>query len=196
MPEMGNDIRGVIELLWSRKWQVLAAALIGGLVAALIAWRQTPIYASEAKVLVKSVVLSPTDSTQTIEVNMDTEAELAISAPVAELVQKDLDLSDAPDDLAADLNVEVAPSTEILSFTYEASDPEVAQQRAQAFADAYLAYRLRQVTDETLQLVDAPCRPRAGRSTRDCRRSPQRSPPLMHPSSSNRCGCKPTASRI
>ena len=64
MPEMGNDIRGVIELLWSRKWQVLAAALIGGLVAALIAWRQTPIYASEAKVLVKSVVLFATDSTQ------------------------------------------------------------------------------------------------------------------------------------
>lgn len=151
MPDMGNDIRGVIELLWSRKWQVLAAALIGGLVATLIAWRQTPIYASEAKVLVKSVVLSPTDSAQTIDVNMDTEAELAISAPVAELVRKDLDLPDAANGLAADLNVEVAPSTEILSFTYEAADPEVAQQRAQAFADAYLAYRLQQVTDETHQ---------------------------------------------
>ena len=62
--------------------------------------------------------------------NMDTEAELAISAPVAELVQKDLDLSEAPNELTADLNVEVAPSTEILSFTYEASDPDVAQRRA------------------------------------------------------------------
>ena len=87
MADTGSDIRGVIELLWSRKWMVLGLALLGGLVAAVIASQQAPTYESESKVLVKPVVLSPTDPTQTIDVNMDTEAELAQSEAVAHLWQ-------------------------------------------------------------------------------------------------------------
>ena len=58
-------------------------ALLGGLIAALLASQTPPSYESEAKVLVKPVVLSSTDPTQTINANMDTEAELADSETVA-----------------------------------------------------------------------------------------------------------------
>ena len=151
MADTGSDIRGVIELLWSRKWMVLGLALLGGLFAAVIASQQAPTYESESKVLVKPVVLSPTDPTQTIDVNMDTEAELAQSEAVAQLVVDALDTGETPGELLDDLSVDVATDTEILSFSYQASDPTEAQDRAQAFADAYLRYRRQQVSEESLK---------------------------------------------
>jgi succinoglycan biosynthesis transport protein ExoP len=151
LPETGNDIRSVSELLWSRKWLVLGAALLGGLLAAALAWRQPLTYQSEAKVLVQPAVLSPTDPTQTIDANMDTEAELADSTPVAGLVIKRLNIDDDPGDLLNDLEVKVAPDTEILAFTYRAPDAVIARERAQAFAEGYLAYRRQRITDEALQ---------------------------------------------
>ena len=151
MRDTGSDIRAVIELLWSRKWMVLSFALIGGLVAALIASRQAPTYESESKVLVKPVVLSPSDPTQTIDVNMDTEAELAQSEAVAQLAVVALDTNETAGDLLEDLTVDVATDTEILSFSYQTSDPTEAQERAQAFADAYFQYRRQQVSDESLK---------------------------------------------
>ena len=96
VPDTGSDIRGVIELLWSRKWLVLVTALLGGLIAALLASQKAPSYDSEAKVLVKPVVLSSTDPTQTINANMDTEAELADSETVADIVKAALKLDEAP----------------------------------------------------------------------------------------------------
>jgi succinoglycan biosynthesis transport protein ExoP len=148
---MGNDIRGISELLWSRKWLVLGTALLGGILAAVLAWRQPPTYESEAKVLVEPAVLSPTDPTQTIQANMDTEAELADSAPVAMLVIRSLNLDHDPSDLLTDLDVRVAPDTEILSFTYQASDATIARERTQAFAESYLAYRRQRIVDEALE---------------------------------------------
>jgi polysaccharide biosynthesis transport protein len=145
----------VSELLWSRKWLVLGTAILGGILAAVLAWRQPLSYESEAKVLVEPAVLSPTDPTQTIEANMDTEAELADSTPVAALVIDGLDLDDDPADLLNDLEVNVALDTEILSFTYRASDATTARERAQAFADGYLTYRRQRITDEALDRRDA-----------------------------------------
>ena len=148
--DTGSDIRGVIELLWSRKWLVLVTALLGGLIAALLASQKAPSYDSEAKVLVKPVVLSSTDPTQTINANMDTEAELADSETVADIVNAALKLNEPPRALLEDLDVSVAVDTEILSFAYHAPDPAVAQARTQAFAESYLKYRRQQLSNEIL----------------------------------------------
>jgi polysaccharide biosynthesis transport protein len=140
------DLRRFGSLLKERKWTIVlvTTAVLG--TALLFSFRQTPIYSSQATVLVQ---VSPGEDAP--EPNMATEKRIASSAAVAELVLARLQLpGDRPETLLRDLSVEVPVDTEILTFTYSAPVPEAAQQRAEMFAKSYLDYRQQRLGDDVL----------------------------------------------
>ena len=75
-------------------------------------------------------------------INMETEAQLVSSDAVAQDVADDLggDLTTA--EVLSGLKVSVPPNTQILTIDYTAGSEETAVERAQAFADSYLDFRV------------------------------------------------------
>jgi capsular polysaccharide biosynthesis protein len=74
--------------------------------------------------------------------NLETEAQLVPTDAVAQLVQQQLGRPVPPAELVRDVDVTTAPNTQVLHIGYTARSATVARDRAQAFATAYLAYRL------------------------------------------------------
>ena len=142
------DLHRFGSLLKERKWTIVlvTTAVLG--TALLFSFRQTPIYSSQATVLVQA---PPGEDAPADGPNMATEKRIASSAAVAELVQARLQLPEKrPETLLRDLSVEVPVDTEILTFTYSAAVPERAQQRAEMFAKGYLDYRQQRLGDDVL----------------------------------------------
>jgi succinoglycan biosynthesis transport protein ExoP len=133
-----------------RRWRlVVVAALIGPLAGAGYAVAKGPTYTATAEVVVAAVTQGPlSQSTQaTSQVNMSTEQAIAQSAPV---IQQAAAIMRVPfvqleKAVAKRLSVTVPASTlttsNVLQLNWQASSPQAAQQGANAFATAYLAYR-------------------------------------------------------
>lgn len=113
-----------------------------------LSYSETPIYQSQAKVLVKSISVGP--GSEATASNLQTESELATSTAVAELAAEQLGSDESPSSLRGGLTVEQAAETEILLFYYSSTSPEQARDRAQAFGNAYLEFRRQQVVDDLL----------------------------------------------
>lgn len=75
-------------------------------------------------------------------VNLQTEAQLVTTDRVAKIAQQKL--GHEPE---GDIAVAVPPNTQVLNLTYTASNSANARAGAQAFADAYLAYRQQRAQD-------------------------------------------------
>jgi succinoglycan biosynthesis transport protein ExoP len=140
------DLRSFGSLLLARKWIIIAvtAAVLGS--SLLLSSLQAPVYNSTASVLVEV----PSGQTASVGPNMATEKRVASSSAVAKIVLAKLHLPDPPDKLLRGLSVEVPVDTEILNVGYAAGDPDVAQQRAETFAQAYLIYREQKLGDDVL----------------------------------------------
>jgi polysaccharide biosynthesis transport protein len=127
-----------------RRWlTIVVVALAVSGVAVGFSFAATPIYAASASV----VVATPAESTQ--PPNMDTEKKIAGSSAVAELVRNNLAIGLDAKDLLRNLSVDVPVNTDILVISYDDPSASIAQQRAQAFADQYLAFRSDQLVGET-----------------------------------------------
>ena len=74
-------------------------------------------------------------------INLDTEAQLVRSTAIAAGAASLLRATEAPDDLARGVAVEVPPNTSVLKIKYTAPDPSRAQMGSHAFAEAYLRNR-------------------------------------------------------
>lgn len=119
---------------------IAAVATIAAILASLL---QSPRFTSSA-----SVVLETTDgAAPTAKVNMATEKQVASSTTVADVVIRQLGLGGTPEDLLSNLSLSVPVDTEVLVFSYTWTDAREAQDRAQAFADAYLTHRRRQLLE-------------------------------------------------
>jgi polysaccharide biosynthesis transport protein len=125
-------------ILRRRKMTVLGIAVLVMLVTIAITARETKVYDATASVVVQG---PPTTGGQS-QVNMATEAAVAGSPAVAELVITREHLKDVTArQLDAKLSVHVPVDSQVLQFTYASPSPRVAQERAEAFAAAYLAFR-------------------------------------------------------
>jgi capsular exopolysaccharide synthesis family protein len=145
-PPAAPDLREYLAILRYRKWTILLITMLVVGSALFFSYRQTPIYESETRVLVRSST-PPVGVAPTI-VNLETERALVDSAAVASLVQKQLDLPRSPEALLESLEVSVETNTEILAIRYSDPDPLVAQQLARGFAQAYTTFRRRQAQEQ------------------------------------------------
>ena len=145
-PEVQFQLREYLGILRYRKWSVAVVAgvvLVSGMFLSL---RQTPVYRSTARVLVKPIN-SPNTFTVNFQLsllNMDTEVEIARSEGVAALAAEKVPGGHAPLSLAGGLSVASPPNTAILEIDFTDPDPLLAQQGAQAFATSYLQYKQEQ----------------------------------------------------
>jgi Mrp family chromosome partitioning ATPase/capsular polysaccharide biosynthesis protein len=134
-------------ILRRRKRVVLATALVAALATAAFAARQPKLYTATTSVTVQSPLGQSAANTP----NMATEAQVAHSVAVAQLVQRQLHLGVSTSKLLSGLAVNVPVDSDILRFSYSDRNPRNAQARANAFAHAYLATRQTQLQSQVLQ---------------------------------------------
>jgi capsular polysaccharide biosynthesis protein/Mrp family chromosome partitioning ATPase len=139
-------------ILRRRKTTVLGIAGLVVLLTIAITLRETKIYDATASVVVQG---PPTTGGQN-QVNMATEAAVAGSPAVAQLVIKHEHLKDVTArQLDARLSVHVPVDSQVLQFTYSSPNPRVAQELAEAFAAGYLSFRTGEQTQTTTQAIAA-----------------------------------------
>jgi len=139
-------LRDYVAVLRAHRW--LISATTGGtvLVAAVVSFLLTPVYKSEAAVLVEPIRLSAAN--EPIPPNMETEKQLAESSLVARIALERIGADAGLNSLLGSLDVSAITDAEILVFTYADSNAEEARRRAQAFALAYLEFRQQRGVDE------------------------------------------------
>ncbi len=139
-------------ILRRRKMTVLGIAALVVLATIAITAREKKVYDATASVVVQG---PPTTGGQS-QVNMATEAAVAGSPAVAKLVITQEHLKDVTArQLSAHLSVHVPVDSQVLQFTYASPSPRVAQEQAEAFAAAYLAFRTGEQAQTTEQAVTA-----------------------------------------
>ncbi len=151
-PEVQFQLREYLGILRFRKWSVAVVAAVVLVAGMFFSLRQTPLYRSTAKVLVKPIN-SPNTFTLTVQfsqLNMDTEVQLAASEGVAALAAEQVPGAVDPLSLALGLTVSSPPNTAILEIDFTDPDPLRAQQGANAFATSYLQYK----NDQALTAID------------------------------------------
>lgn len=153
-PEDTIDLREYLAILRTRRWTILivATVVIGGALAFSLS--QTPLYTAKAKVLVQPTAarsLSPTVPT----VNLDTEAEVAASEPVAALVIDDLQLDQTMESLLSDLSIHGIIETEVLEISFTSADPTFSRDAANSFAESYIEFRTNQARESVSADQDA-----------------------------------------
>ena len=148
------DLRAYLAVLRARRWSIVAISLVALLGALFVSFRQTPIYESEAQVLVNPLqtsALAPAPAA----LNLGTERTVANSLEVAEIASERLEGPQDPQDLVKNLSVEVAEDSEVLVFRYADPQPLEAQRRTQAFADAYLEFRRGRALETVLAIAES-----------------------------------------
>ncbi len=128
---------------------ILAVVLVVTGAVGAFAFTRPPSYTSTAKVVLRPIAgnaFSEQSATnaQQVTIAMETEAGLVSSPAVAKLASKALGTEVAAGSDA--VNVKVPPSTQIVQIEFTADTPGLAQKGAQAFADAFLAYRAGQAS--------------------------------------------------
>ena len=141
--EQAPTIRDYLEVLRRRKWIILLFTCLVVAAAVAYTFTRTPIYQSEAQVLVQPFSLEAENAATPEDVSLETEALIATSPAVAQIAAKSIGSDDAAA-LLDNLTVSVAPDTSVLVFLYAHRDPQEAAGRAQAFADAYVENRTEQ----------------------------------------------------
>lgn len=116
------------------RW-IAAVTLLVVAGAAFMSWSRTPMYDSSADVLVEPRIFAAGTAPQVPD--MGSEQAVAGSANVLAIAAAALD---SPGTISGGLSVSVPLNTHVLHIGYSSSDPAVAQQRAQAIAEAYVRY--------------------------------------------------------
>lgn len=138
-----------ISVVSRRKWIVLAALLIVPTLAVAYSLSQSALYEATAKVLLTRQNLAssltgatdPTASTEDQTV-VQTQAEVARVPAIAERVLTEIpDLDMSPQQFLDASSVAAAVDSEILTFSVQDGDSELAAQAATEYADQYSAYR-------------------------------------------------------
>ena len=120
---------------------VLALA-VGGSVA-VRSLQQTPVYEATASVLVRPVGATSIETGRRPDqtVSMTGEQRIMQSEAVAAIAGRKLGVTATPPELLEHLSVDVPADSQILRVHFRAVDPRTAQRGADAFAQAFLAFR-------------------------------------------------------
>lgn len=149
-----TDYAAILRRRW---WEVMLGGLLGVAVAATVSLALPPQYVSTALVQVLPTGISDgtslTNGRTQGSVNLDTEAQLVTSTPVATRASALLKETYSPTDVQDNLDVTVPANTQILSIAYTGPSASQAQQGAGAFAQAYLENRTSTATtQQSLQI--------------------------------------------
>jgi succinoglycan biosynthesis transport protein ExoP len=150
------DIGDYLRVLRARKREIaLVVLLLLSSVASFTFW-QTPLYTAEASVLVEGIPPASSPGGPLIEPNLVTEGNLLLqSRAIADEVRRKIGRSLPGQELVGSLAVDVLPDTELLQIAYSHPEPKAAARIAQAYAEAYVDFRVRRATEPFRALADA-----------------------------------------
>lgn len=123
---------------------IVGCALVLGLLVAYAAQSRSESYTASAKVLIRPILGNPFSpdtgsSGQQVTIAMETESQVADSAPVAALANKKLATPWVPG--TSVVSATVPPSTQVVKISYSAPTSEAAKAGADIVAKSYLDYR-------------------------------------------------------
>ena len=150
-----DDVREYGRILWRRK--SLIVLVTAGVVAAVMLFTLVlpRTYSSSVSVLVKPIP-DPGASAGVQTPNMETEQALvSMSREIADRVRTSTGVPLTVEELMAHVDARVVPNTEILLLTFADPSPERAATLAQAYAEAYVAFRVDQATS-AVSAAEAP----------------------------------------
>ena len=116
-------------------WILAVTIAVVGAAAALV-FSQKPLYKAQAVVAVQQAAVAASSGNPP---NMATEEDVATSGAVLAMASRLLNVPVAT--LASGVSVHVPSTTTLLQIAYTDPVPRIAQQRAQAIAQAYIHYR-------------------------------------------------------
>jgi capsular exopolysaccharide synthesis family protein len=141
-----EGLRQHIDILKRRKFTLLLTVALCVGMSVYASYKQTPLYTSEARVLVRPLPGLVVGQTQIV--NLSTESQVAASVPVASRVIRSLDLEQDEASLLSRLSVSPfvtdATPTDVMIISYTSPSAEGARELADAFARKYINYRQNQ----------------------------------------------------
>ena len=155
LPAATEASAGLVSLgfLWSalrRRMLVWVTLAVIGLLAGVgLGMVRMPGHAATTSVLLE------TSSAQTQATEMQTDAAMAQSTPIAAAVVAQLGLSETPQSFLQTYTVTAGLTTTILTINVKGPSDDAAVQRATAIADQFLAYRTKYLQGQLRQTVDA-----------------------------------------
>jgi polysaccharide biosynthesis transport protein len=146
------------QVLWVRRWIVLATALLGTVTAAVVSKSLDPVYSATAKLLVvQSSDTQTFDAVQAAQVSARTYADIVDSANTARQVASRLGPDVGVQDVRDATDFEPIPETQLLKITAERPTAQAAQAMANTYAEVFEAFardRLRPATQTTVTIAD------------------------------------------
>jgi capsular exopolysaccharide synthesis family protein len=142
MADDSIDLREYIGVLRRRKMLLIAVTLAVVFLVGAYSFTRTPVYTGHA-----AVVVTPPDSTSFRPdqlVSLDTEARIVKSAPVARIAERTLQFPLTITKLLDRVNVTTSPDSLVLDVFFDDPSPHQAAAGANAFANAYLEYKVEQ----------------------------------------------------
>lgn len=134
--ESGFRVADVTALLRRRRIILVVAAVVG-LVLGALAFSTSPTrYSATARVQV--AIADPDASAKDLTAQRQTQADLVKSDEVGGRAIKALGLDITEKELFSALTLTVKDTSDVIALTYEAWEPEEAQERVNAIAEAYL----------------------------------------------------------
>jgi len=135
------DLRDYLSVLRRRRWLILLAAVLVGGVALGLSLAQKPIYQSKVRLFLEPTQSVFESSGARAPIDVATEVERLQSAPVQEAVRQKV--GTAPPVSALQVG-----TTQVMQLSTEAGTATLAAEFANAYADAYIEYRVRQAVDQ------------------------------------------------
>lgn len=159
-----------LDVLWRRKWIIVATVLVFAGSAALISSTLKNVYSTSSSLIVSHRGDAQTfDAVQAAQVVARTYSDLLASPNVADLVAQRVGGGATRRSISGAVSIEPVPETQLVRITAEAPSPQRAQAIADAYADVFIersGNTLRGTTQASVSLADPaplpyePVRPR------------------------------------
>ena len=133
------SVRDVCRILRKRAWLIILVMVLALGSAVGLSLQQTPQYQSSITILVgqERGIIGPAGDPNILLTLSQTMARAVTSRPVAEGVDKKLDLRTSPEYLLAGLTAEPVEGTQFIEVSYTGSDPEETQRIVNAFGEVF-----------------------------------------------------------
>jgi capsular polysaccharide biosynthesis protein len=137
--EIVLELGDLFQVVRLRLWVIVLSIVVCVGMAVGYSLQQTPLYQASIKVLVgqkQGLATAPSEAINLLDV-APTLSEAVATRPVAERVVQDLDLKMPAEYIVYGTTAEVIPDTQFITVSYTDTDPQRAQQIANAIGKAF-----------------------------------------------------------
>lgn len=165
-----NEQQTYLQVIWRRKGIVIGVVAAFAITAALISATLQKVYATSSTLIVVQPSNAQTfDSVQAAQVVARTYGDLLKSPNIASLVASRLAGNKTKDSVEGAVSIEPVAETQLIKITAEDPDPREAKAIADAYADVFIEFSKRNLSDitratvslaDSAPLSDSPVRPK------------------------------------